>query len=113
MFHCPRCISFDSYIKPQRLKIPGALLASCISFDSYIKPQPPVYEEVQHEVVYLLIPTSNHNKETLNVSLSSVVYLLIPTSNHNQSSAALMQGRVVYLLIPTSNHNTLSRYDRR
>ena len=34
------CISFDSYIKPQRegLHPPGE--QGCISFDSYIKPQP-------------------------------------------------------------------------
>ena len=33
----------------------------CISFDSYIKPQPPAVELLQIPVVYLLIPTSNHN----------------------------------------------------
>ena len=34
-------------------------------------------------VVYLLIPTSNHNRFRPRVVASSVVYLLIPTSNHN------------------------------
>ena len=34
-----------------------------------------------------------------------VVYLLIPTSNHNSSSVDKRSGSVVYLLIPTSNHN--------
>ncbi|EHJ36887.1 hypothetical protein HMPREF0673_02632 [Leyella stercorea DSM 18206] len=38
-------------------------------------------------VVYLLIPTSNHNGSRMLVSPSSVVYLLIPTSNHNSSSS--------------------------
>ena len=55
----------------------------CISFDSYIKPQ-------------LLL--------NLNFSLS-VVYLLIPTSNHNVEDGLTRQEKVVYLLIPTSNHN--------
>ena len=35
----------------------------------------------------------------------NVVYLLIPTSNHNGSAVALRAVFVVYLLIPTSNHN--------
>ena len=33
------CISFDSYIKPQRWRQMGECSLSCISFDSYIKPQ--------------------------------------------------------------------------
>ena len=36
-------------------------------------------------VVYLLIPTSNHNFCLLLLYSASVVYLLIPTSNHNQA----------------------------
>ena len=35
------------------------------------------------EVVYLLIPTSNHNGNLSSKSVVVVVYLLIPTSNHN------------------------------
>ena len=34
-----------------------------------------------------------------------VVYLLIPTSNHNARFFAYVKCSVVYLLIPTSNHN--------
>ena len=33
----------------------------CISFDSYIKPQPFFLMNIITQVVYLLIPTSNHN----------------------------------------------------
>ena len=122
----PRCISFDSYIKPQ-------LILWCLSL---------------RLVVYLLIPTSNHNlaccclfhvllyifwflhqtttciiltlqiwrcisfdsyikpQLLLNLNFSlSVVYLLIPTSNHNVEDGLTRQEKVVYLLIPTSNHN--------
>ena len=40
-----------------------------------------------------------------------VVYLLIPTSNHNLSSRWSILSFVVYLLIPTSNHNlTLAKF---
>ena len=36
---------------------------------------------------------------------SAVVYLLIPTSNHNYYQNTILTKFVVYLLIPTSNHN--------
>ena len=55
------CISFDSYIKPQ-LFLDSLLLGfRCISFDSYIKPQLSCRQIMSWNVVYLLIPTSNHN----------------------------------------------------
>ncbi|EHJ36884.1 hypothetical protein HMPREF0673_02633 [Leyella stercorea DSM 18206] len=41
--------------------------------------------------------------------METVVYLLIPTSNHNTYSLACITAKVVYLLIPTSNHNSLHR----
>ena len=40
-------------------------------------------------VVYLLIPTSNHNKPNDKDENSLVVYLLIPTSNHNREVSIL------------------------
>ena len=36
-------------------------VSSCISFDSYIKPQQEHSDTYTIQVVYLLIPTSNHN----------------------------------------------------
>ena len=56
----------------------------CISFDSYIKPQLLPKCTKYARVVYLLIPTSNHNKDGCRIVLPFVVYLLIPTSNHNK-----------------------------
>ena len=77
------CISFDSYIKPQ-LGYPLCINETgCISFDSYIKPQQCWVVWILFHVVYLLIPTSNHNRNRSISLSSSVVYLLIPTSNHN------------------------------
>ena len=55
------CISFDSYIKPQHIFVVWYPIPSCISFDSYIKPQHDSEAGIYHIVVYLLIPTSNHN----------------------------------------------------
>ena len=77
------CISFDSYIKPQHSTFLCSLHRGCISFDSYIKPQLPPPFIFLCVVVYLLIPTSNHNCITSCLVMISVVYLLIPTSNHN------------------------------
>ena len=55
----------------------------CISLYSYIKPQQ--YDDLVRTatVVYLYIPTSNHNAPRLRLCTLSVVYLYIPTSNHN------------------------------
>ena len=77
----------------------------CISFDSYIKPQLRHVRCENVPVVYLLIPTSNHNGNHLEKTNILVVYLLIPTSNHNFFLALVITSVVVYLLIPTSNHN--------
>ena len=57
------CISFDSYIKPQLSVTISMALISCISFDSYIKPQQSRADSNFPSVVYLLIPTSNHNSQ--------------------------------------------------
>ncbi len=40
------------------------------------------------------------------MSTSIVVYLSIPTSNHNRFGLVLKERIVVYLSIPTSNHNS-------
>ena len=44
---------------------PALILGRCISFDSYIKPQRLSYWWRLADVVYLLIPTSNHNLKSL------------------------------------------------
>ena len=57
----PHYKSFDSYLKPQPTRCQVHPLDGCISFDSYIKPQLPNLAFGGSLVVYLLIPTSNHN----------------------------------------------------
>ena len=59
------------------------LPSRCISFDSYIKPQLVIPGNETIKVVYLLTPTSNHNLLANTVCNPCVVYLLTPTSNHN------------------------------
>ena len=105
----PSCISFDSYIKPQPQ--PRRLLLSfrCISFDSYIKPQRASQIKSRARVVYLLIPTSNHNLNLGGAFCLRVVYLLIPTSNHNHIR---IKNRCALLYIFWFLHQTTTGRDR-
>ena len=57
------------------------------------------------QVVYHLVPTSNHNRTIVPIFAPVVVYHLVPTSNHNALALALAMRKVVYHLVPTSNHN--------
>ena len=66
------CISLYSYIKPQHAVNAGSNAVRCISLYSYIKPQPTAATHRNDGVVYLYIPTSNHN----NKMLSTVLLLL-------------------------------------
>ena len=55
------CISLYSYIKPQQYDDLVRSVTGCISLYSYIKPQRKQYGQLRIYVVYLYIPTSNHN----------------------------------------------------
>ena len=120
------CISFVSYIKPQRFCTCTRRPARCISFVSYIKPQLYVSIIFVELVVYLSFPTSNHNG-LANQGFPSRLYIfrfLHQTTTHEnhtlkndgcisfvsyikpQPSIALRRLTiVVYLSFPTSNHN--------
>ena len=56
---------------------------SCICLYSYIKPQLRLILLYLMEVVYVSIPTSNHNLFRSFAFCRRVVYVSIPTSNHN------------------------------
>ena len=113
--HCDACRLFISWFLHQTTTgdLPYSTPCCCLSLDSYIKPQHPRSIYNRYIVVYLLIPTSNHNSPMFKLFSVGVVYLLIPTSNHNEPPIGFMVAGVVYLLIPTSNHNPqLRRYER-
>ena len=102
------------------------MINCCISFDSYIKPQLHVFRNSYQQVVYLLIPTSNHNYANT-LSLTPSLYIFWFLHQTTTYSCFLCYGfccisfdsyikpqpmlrlyvklKVVYLLIPTSNHN--------
>ena len=82
------CISLYSYIKPQLVYFLLEVLPSCISLYSYIKPQLQILTLLVWRVVYLYIPTSNHNLLYKLTNYCIVVYLYIPTSNHNRQTFA-------------------------
>ena len=98
----------------------------CISFDSYIKPQHSTYFITFIIVVSLLIPTSNHNSRlyTTNKQALYLFWFLHQTTTvgfalrralscisfdsyikPQLAKVSLIQLYVVSLLIPTSNHN--------
>ena len=82
--HRAHCISFDSYIKPQLCRTFTKAEESCISFDSYIKPQRLRHSRTSQYVVYLLIPTSNHNLHHIahGIVLLYIFWFLHQTTTH-------------------------------
>ena len=98
----------------------------CISFDSYIKPQLRTWLNLTMRVVYPLIPTSNHNYSSTAVQVRwlYILWFLHQTTTSSRCVRCLcgcisfdsyikpqlilhpwQHGGVVYPLIPTSNHN--------
>ena len=98
----------------------------CISFDSYIKPQLVIWIACGRSVVYLLIPTSNHNfVRSILLFLELYIFWFLHQTTTRIDILNIRLGCisfdsyikpqlvgyckwwqvVVYLLIPTSNHN--------
>ena len=101
------CISFDPYIKPQLKTFLPFTLISCISFDPYIKPQLLTFLWLLLLVVYLLIPTSNHNCQPV---FSRFVMLYIFWSLHQTTTIKnFFVGRSA-LYIFWSLHQTTTKY---
>ena len=63
--------------------LPSPSSSCCLSSCSYIKPQQGQRAANFINVVYHLVPTSNHNYCTTKPHTAKVVYHLVPTSNHN------------------------------
>ena len=80
------CLSLDSYIKPQLLHLLPCHPVSCLSLDSYIKPQLGVSQILTDSGCLSLDSYIKPQRPPSNQSKISVVYLLIPTSNHNMQS---------------------------
>ena len=109
------CISFDSYIKPQLLSHKNTSKNCCISFDSYIKPQHYNQRIYYSYVVYLLTPTSNHNrrKQILWTKVLYIFWLLHQTTTWALNKRNLSRLYIFWLLHQTTtwalNKRNLSR----
>ena len=101
------CISYYSYIKPQRIILLPLYVESCISYYSYIKPQLHSRNSNCFKVVYRTIPTSNHNEGGWLPLGDKVVYRTIPTSNHNQTitNCNMFPLYIVLFLHQTTTYN--------
>ena len=97
------CISFDSYIKPQLIENRRPQTIGCISFDSYIKPQLVSVSYHFLVVVYLLIPTSNHNG---GISRNNYLRLYIFWFLHQTTTAFAVRTQKVMLYIFWFLHQT-------
>ena len=84
------CISFESYIKPQHVGKWQQNFQSCISFESYIKPQPSVMKTTLWSCCISFESYIKPQPQWVVDSLGGVVYLLNPTSNHNFSRIAII-----------------------
>ena len=87
----------------------------CISFDSYIKPQLLAVAVDEENVIYLLTPTSNHNRYLRRSTMGQVVYLLTPTSNHNiaDSMCKMVPLYIFWLLHQTTTEKSKTRMPSR
>ena len=113
MVHVPRmsrrCISFDSYIKPQQGTAQCDYTISCISFDSYIKPQRQGESLLLVVVVYLLTPTSNHNIDCTFAAayVLYIFWLLHQTTTIGQTIKEGVQLYIFWLLHQTTTYSCL------
>ena len=108
--HDPRCISFESYIKPQHILFHPVSVLSCISFESYIKPQ--LCRNIRFRRICCISfesyikpqPSPCWDNPTIGcISFESYI-------KPQQMATSTKNGRVVYLLNPTSNHNCIWRH---
>ena len=86
--------------------------ACCICLYSYIKPQPGRKYSFKCYVVYVSIPTSNHNHRDGILIVGVVVYVSIPTSNHN-SSGIYLHYFVLYMSLFLHQTTTCTSFTAR
>ena len=77
-------------------KPPCWKLVCCISFDSYIKPQQAVHPVGNWYVVYLLIPTSNHNWLSVSIELFRL-YIFWFLHQTTTGSAGIAESAPLYI----------------
>ena len=106
------CLSVYSYIKPQLVVYLCPNSNRCLSVYSYIKPQLRNSFAEKHFVVYLSIPTSNHNTPLFRLLQLLVVYLSIPTSNHNFKEWCLLKVALFICLFLHQTTTSIKQHKR-
>ena len=88
---------------------------SCISFDSYIKPQPRPRMWYKKHVVYLLIPTSNHNLSMVKLtnSLLYIFWFLHQTTTLTAVLSVISELYIFWFLHQTTTVTDLVRFPFR
>ena len=81
----------------------------CISFDSYIKPQLNDEQGAEGEVVYLLIPTSNHNSclQYLTISPLYIFWFLHQTTTPYNASLCNVELYIFWFLHQTTTYTNI------
>ena len=102
------CISFESYIKPQRNSLRTLSEARCISFESYIKPQL-IDHVAEAESSCISFESYIKPQHSAGIVISRHCCISFESYIKPQRQCCLhRQGSVVYLLNPTSNHNSMA-----
>ena len=104
------CISYYSYIKPQRLSKCTESIGSCISYYSYIKPQHNNEGHNHKKVVYRTIPTSNHNTSSMNIE-NNLLYIVLFLHQTTTAAGDGDYGSQLYIVLFL--HQTTTNLDWR
>ena len=108
LIYLKRCISYYSYIKPQRLRRYAFRQMCCISYYSYIKPQPGLNPQLTNVVVYHTIPTSNHNcRQSLPPCL--LLYIILFLHQTTTLGRSTKKRCLLYIILFLHQTTTLGR----
>ena len=101
------CISLYSYTKPQPTICSTLALQSCISLYSYTKPQLSYTTPAFHCVVYLYIPTPNHNLVSI-MTFLKMLYIFIFLHQTTTCLATCLRCLLLYIFIFLHQTTTMS-----
>ena len=94
------CISLYSYIKPQLEVLVLSIGPGCISLYSYIKPQRVPLQTENTSVVYLYIPTSNHNASVLLITIFALyIFIFLHQTTTIHRRAYIYLGLYIFIFL--------------
>ena len=104
-----RCLSSCSYIKPQPQIGPPQAASGCLSSCSYIKPQQRSACLIYENVVYHLVPTSNHNLGSCAAYFQTLFIILFLHQTTTSSNTDVTRDSlfIILFLHQTTTKNTV------